>query len=64
LKINDDEIEIVAGLFGWEAKTEMEVCRQLLADYALQMLVLPKAHKVVMCSPLTKHLLNPHPWLK
>jgi len=42
LKINDDEIEIVAGLFGWEAKTEMEVCRQLLADYALQMLVLTK----------------------
>ena len=42
LKINDDEVVIVAGLFGWESKTEMEVCQRLLTDYALQMLVLTK----------------------
>lgn len=42
LKINDDEVVIVADLFGWKAKTEMEVCQQLLSDYELQMLVLTK----------------------
>jgi len=42
LKINDDEVVVVAGLFGWESKTEMEVCQQLLNDYSLKMLVLTK----------------------
>lgn len=42
LKINDDEVVIVAALWGWESKTEMEVCRQLLAAYGLQMVVLTK----------------------
>ena len=42
LKINDDEVVLVAKLFGWESKTEMEVCYQLLENYSLSMLVLTK----------------------
>jgi fructokinase len=42
LKINDDEVILVARLFGWENNTEMEICRKLVADYSLRMLVLTK----------------------
>lgn len=42
LKINDDEVVLVAKLFGWDGKTEMEVCQKLLADYSLSILVLTK----------------------
>ena len=42
LKINDDEVILVARLFGWENSTEMEICRKLVADYSLRMLVLTK----------------------
>ena len=39
LKINDEEIVIVAELFGWKGLSEETVCKKLLNDYALQMLV-------------------------
>lgn len=42
LKINDEEVVVVAKLLGWENKTELEVCKQLLIDYNLNMLVLTK----------------------
>lgn len=42
LKINDDEVVLVAKLFGWDGKTEMEVCQKLLTDYSLSILVLTK----------------------
>lgn len=42
LKINDEEVVVVAKLLGWENKTELEVCKQLLTDYTLKMLVLTK----------------------
>jgi len=42
LKINDDEVILVARLFGWEDSTEMEICRKLVSDYSLRMLVLTK----------------------
>jgi fructokinase len=42
LKINDEEVIAVAELFGWESKTELGVCHQLLENYALNMVVLTK----------------------
>lgn len=42
LKINDDEVILVATLFGWENCSEMEICQKLLYDYSLRMVVLTK----------------------
>ena len=42
LKINDDEVMLVATLFGWENCSEMEICQKLLSDYSLRMVVLTK----------------------
>ena len=42
LKINDDEILIIGELFGWESKTELEICNQLLHSCDLEIVVLTK----------------------
>ena len=42
LKINDEEVMLVAKLFGWENLSEMEICQKLFSDYSLRMLVLTK----------------------
>jgi len=42
LKINDDEVIIVGKLFGWETKSELEICNQLLHSCDLEMVVLTK----------------------
>ena len=42
LKINDDEVLIVGKLFGWESKSELEICNQLLHSCDLKMVVLTK----------------------
>ncbi|MDD3322376.1 MAG: carbohydrate kinase [Paludibacter sp.] len=42
LKINDDEVLLVAKLFDWEIKNEMQICKQLLESYSLDMVVLTK----------------------
>jgi len=42
LKINDDEVLIVAQLFGWESKSELEICNQLLHSCDLEIVVLTK----------------------
>ena len=42
LKINDDEVVLVSALFGWDGKTEVEVCKQLMREYALNIVVLTK----------------------
>lgn len=42
LKINDDEVVLVAKLFGWEQLSEMEICEKLLSNYTLKMVVLTK----------------------
>lgn len=42
LKINDDEVVLVAKLFGWEKLSEMEICEKLLFNYSLKMVVLTK----------------------
>lgn len=39
LKINDDEVEVVRNLFGWNGESDEEVCRRLLKDYDLKMVV-------------------------
>jgi fructokinase len=61
LKINDNEVVIVASLFDWEAKTEMEVCQQLLADYELQMLVLTKGTQGSFVLTATETSFQPTP---
>lgn len=40
LKINDEELEIVARMFGDEALSTEDFCRKLLKDYNLRMLIL------------------------
>ncbi len=42
LKINDDEVKVVASLFGWVSLSEMEVCTRLKSDFSLRMVVLTK----------------------
>ena len=42
LKINDDEVVIVGKLFGWESKSELEICNQLLHSSNLEIVVLTK----------------------
>lgn len=42
LKINDDEVKVVASLFGWDSLSEMEVCTRLKSDFSLRMVVLTK----------------------
>lgn len=45
LKINDDEVVIVAKLFGWEGLEEMEVCKKLRQLYDLKLVILTKGTK-------------------
>lgn len=61
LKINDDEVVLVAKLFGWEENTEMEICQMLLADYSLSMVVLTKGTQgsYVITADFTSFLLTP-----
>jgi fructokinase len=42
LKINDDEILIIGELFGWQSKSELEICNQLLHNCDLEIVVLTK----------------------
>lgn len=42
LKINEDEVVVVAQLFGWEKLGEEDVCRKLLEKYNLDIVILTK----------------------
>lgn len=42
LKINDDEMVLVAKLFGWDDKPEVEIARHLMQVYQLNIVVLTK----------------------
>ncbi|CEA15384.1 hypothetical protein ING2E5B_0617 [Fermentimonas caenicola] len=42
LKINDDEIKVVADLYGWKEIDEQELCMQLLRRFALDIVILTK----------------------
>ncbi|MCD8073106.1 MAG: carbohydrate kinase [Alistipes sp.] len=42
LKINDEEVEQVARLFGWEGLAEREVCTALMEKYSLRLVILTK----------------------
>ena len=39
-KINDEELEIVRDMFGYEGMSPKEICKALLADYDLKILIL------------------------
>lgn len=40
LKINDEELEVIRGMFDLDALDEQAACRSLMATYALEMLIL------------------------
>lgn len=42
LKINEDEIIILADMFGWSNQSELSIVKQLLQDFQLKMVVLTK----------------------
>jgi len=42
LKINDEEVQAVAGLFDWKYFSEEEICHKLKTDYSLEIVVLTK----------------------
>ncbi len=61
LKINDDEVTLVAKLFGWEVLNEMQVCEKLLADYSLKMLVLTKGTQGSYVMTISEKSFKPTP---
>ena len=42
LKINDDEVVIVAELYGWNGLKEAEICKKLVETYHLKLVILTK----------------------
>ena len=42
LKINDDEVIIVSELFGWKNMEEQDICKKILEDYNLDIVILTK----------------------
>lgn len=42
LKINDDEIKVIADLFGWKEMDEQKICLQLLKQFSLDLVILTK----------------------
>lgn len=42
LKINDEEVTIVAKLYGWQGKSEVEICKKLLDLYELRLVILTR----------------------
>ena len=61
LKINDDEIIVIGKLFGWEKKSDLEICQQLLHDHAIEIVVLTKGTEgsIVMTETETSFLPTP-----
>lgn len=42
LKINDDEIKVLADLYGWKGMDEQEICMQLSSKFTLDIVILTK----------------------
>lgn len=42
LKINDEEVKIVASLFGWDELSELNVCQKIKKDYNMKLIVLTR----------------------
>ncbi|WP_352421810.1 carbohydrate kinase [Proteiniphilum sp.] len=42
LKINDDEVKVIADLYGWNKMDEQEICIQLLKKFTLDIVVLTR----------------------
>lgn len=61
LKINDDEIIVIGKLFGWEKKTDLEICHQLLHDHAIEIVVLTKGTEGSMVMTETETSFMPTP---
>lgn len=42
LKINDEEIIVLAGLYGWKGRSEQDICKDILEQYKLDIVILTK----------------------
>lgn len=42
LKINDEEVLVLADLFGWKGRNEQDVCKAILVQYKLDIVILTK----------------------
>jgi len=42
LKINEEEVTAVSALFGWSELSETEICRKILSDYRLLLVILTR----------------------
>ena len=62
LKINDDELAVLARLYQWEYKTEEEMCSFLREGYGLKMVVLTKGvcGSYVQADGVSSFLPTPH----
>jgi len=42
LKINVNEVDVIRELFGWKEQSEIQICRQMIQDYNLKLVILTK----------------------
>ena len=42
LKINDEEVIVVADLYDWKGESEADICRKLLKLYNLKLVILTR----------------------
>ena len=42
LKINDEEVVVLADLYGWKGHNEQDICKEILAQYKLDIVILTK----------------------
>jgi len=61
LKINDEEIRVIGKLFGWEKKTDLEICHQLLHVYTIEIVVLTKGTEGSIVMTATETSVKPTP---
>lgn len=42
LKINDEEVLVLADLYGWKGRNEQDICKEILVQYKLDIVILTK----------------------
>lgn len=64
LKLNDEEIKIVAKLYGWNDKCESETCRYILKLYDLKLVILTKGANGSCVFTADKEFFRPTPMVQ
>jgi fructokinase len=64
LKINDEEIVMIAHLLGWKGLAEPEICFNLIEKYLLNMVILTKGTKGSFIITLDETYFQPAPYVK